>query len=119
MLLEVEKIMSECIECFKNPKHPDKKCCFNCAKNISQCDTLHCCGDDCFEWEQETNFSRIKNMTVGEMAEFFAIDKYPNFPSSPCYICEHDRGMFCNKPSNCTDEDKIRIYQKWLESKTV
>ena len=111
--------MSECIECFKNPKYPDKKCCFNCAKDISRCDTLHCCGDDCFEWEQETNFSRIKNMTVGEMAEFFAIDKYPNFPSSPCYICEHDRGMFCNKPSNCTDEDKIRIYQKWLESKTV
>ena len=65
---------------------------------------------------KKTILDRIKIMTVEEMAEFFAVDKYPNFPSSPCYICEHDRGMFCNKPSNCTDEDKIQIYQKWLES---
>lgn len=66
-----------------------------------------------------TQFERIKNMTVEEMAEFFAVDKYPNFPSSPCYVCEYDEGIFCNKPTNCTDENKARVYQKWLESECI
>ena len=67
-----------------------------------------------------TQFERIKNMTIDEMAEFFAVDKYPNFPSSPCYVCEYDiGGGFCNKSTYCTDEDKIQIYKKWLESEMV
>ena len=66
-----------------------------------------------------TNFDRIKNMTLEEMSEFFAVDKYPNFPSSPCYVCEYDEGIYCNKPTNCTDENKSRVYQKWLESEYV
>lgn len=61
-----------------------------------------------------TNFERIKNMTLEEMAEFFAINKYPNFPSSPCYICEYDSGLTCVKPSDCTNKDKIWLYKKWL-----
>lgn len=33
------------------PFHPDKKCCFNCARNSSECEAWHNCGDDCHEWE--------------------------------------------------------------------
>ena len=39
-----------------------------------------------------TQFERIKGMTIEEMAEFFAADNSANFPSSACYICEHDGG---------------------------
>lgn len=65
-----------------------------------------------------TQFERIKNMTIEEMAEFFAVDKYPNFPSSPCYVCEYDEGLFCGN-DNCTNEYKTQVYKEWLESKFV
>jgi hypothetical protein len=64
-----------------------------------------------------TNYERIQNMTIAELAKFFITNTYPDFPNSPCYICEHDRGTFCSKPSRCTDEDKALMYQWWLESK--
>lgn len=62
-----------------------------------------------------TQFKRIKNMTIEEMAKFFAIDKYPNVPPSACFICEHDQGFYCRR-GGCDDEHKIKMYQKWLES---
>ena len=65
-----------------------------------------------------TQFERIKGMTIEEMAEFFAVNKYPNFPSSPCYVCEYDEGLFCGN-ANCSDEYKAQVYKEWLESKYV
>lgn len=64
-----------------------------------------------------TNYERIQNMTIAELAKFFITNTYPDFPNSPCYICEHDRGTFCSKEARCTDEDKALLYQWWLESK--
>ena len=61
-----------------------------------------------------TNFEKIKGMTIDEMAEFFAINKYPNFPNSPCYICEYNSRLSCIKPSDCTIEDKAWLYKGWL-----
>lgn len=68
-----------------------------------------------------TYFERIKNITTTrEMAEFFAIQKYPNFPTSPCYICKYNEGPFCgNTEFGCNDEFKIQLYQSWLESKFI
>jgi hypothetical protein len=68
-----------------------------------------------------TYFERIKNITTTrEMAEFFAIQKYPNFPTSPCYICKYNEGPLCgNTEFGCNDEFKIQLYQSWLESKFI
>lgn len=58
--------------------------------------------------------------TTREMAEFFAIQRYPNFPSSPCYICKYNEGPFCsNDEIPCNDEFKTQLYQTWLESEFV
>jgi len=54
-----------------------------------------------------TNFDKIKNMSVNEMAEFlFKVAKAENFPFK-CYTNY-------NKEKNCTD-----CYKQWLESKEV
>lgn len=65
-----------------------------------------------------TNFDRITNMTIEEMAEFFAIDKQSNFPPSPCYLCEYDTGICCDR-DGCDNDFKVQRYQKWLESEYV
>lgn len=44
-----------------------------------------------------TNYDRIKQMSIKEMAEFFATDKIFSF-------------------SHCTDEYKAEIFKRWLES---
>lgn len=66
-----------------------------------------------------TNFEKIKKMNIEEMAEFFTIDKYTNFPPSPCYVCDYDKGLFCVRDGRCTDEYKMQVYQKWLESNAI
>lgn len=66
-----------------------------------------------------TQFERIKNMTIEEMAEFFAVDKYPNFPSSACYVCEYHGGWCCTNSAECTPEYETQVYKKWLESEFV
>ena len=67
-----------------------------------------------------TNYDRIKNMSVREMSEFFATNKFPDFPSSPCDICEYDEGgMYCLKTIPCTHADKVANYGKWLESEVT
>jgi hypothetical protein len=65
-----------------------------------------------------TQFERIRNMTIEEMAEFFAVGNSVNFPSSACYVCEYDEGLFCGN-DNCTNEYKTQVYKEWLESKFV
>lgn len=63
-----------------------------------------------------TNYDRIRNMSIEEMAEFFASEKPSKFPSSACYICEYDYGMICLKKTNCTKKHKAKLYKKYLES---
>lgn len=62
----------------------------------------------------KTNYECIKSMTVEEMAEYFAINRKPYFPNTPCYICEYDAGFFCEK-DGCNDEYKKEVFKKWLE----
>lgn len=61
---------------------------------------------------QKTNFDRIKAMSVEEMAEYFALDKHP---STPCYVCEYDNGLFCSK-EDCNPDYKIKAFKEYLES---
>lgn len=60
----------------------------------------------------KTNFDRIKAMSVEEMAEYFALDKHP---STPCYVCEYDNGLFCSK-EDCNPDYKIKVFKEFLES---
>lgn len=63
-----------------------------------------------------TNYDRIRNMSIEEMAECFANGKKPNLPSVACYVCKYDNGMLCTKKGECTPKDKAIIYKLWLES---
>jgi hypothetical protein len=65
-----------------------------------------------------TQFENIKKMNIEEMAKFFSTDTYPDFPHSPCYVCEYDEGMCCAKPDSCTVEYKVEMYKKWLSQET-
>ena len=60
-----------------------------------------------------TNFDKIKAMSVDEMAAYFASKR--GFPSSPCYVCQHNEGLFCVNPVVCTEEYKTEVYKEWLE----
>lgn len=63
--------MNKCEICKKKPFHPDKKCCFNCAKSNSKCKVWHECGKDCPKWDNaiKTNADRIRAMSDEELAE--------------------------------------------------
>ena len=61
-----------------------------------------------------TNFDYIKSLTIEEMAEYFGVDRRPHFPSSPCYVCEHDQGYFCDSPDICNKEYKKEVFKQWL-----
>lgn len=63
-----------------------------------------------------TNYDRIRTMDIDEMATFFATDSHPNFPHSPCYICEYNDGLCCVSDVECTKEYKAEKYKQWLES---
>ena len=58
-----------------------------------------------------THFEEIKNMSIDELAEYFAGQ---TFPSSPCYVCEHDRGMGCVCRFKCDEEYWAMLYRDWL-----
>ena len=63
--------MNRCEMCRKNPLHPDKKCCFNCARSGNDCDVWHNCGEDCPGWDNaiKTNADRIRAMSDEELAQ--------------------------------------------------
>ena len=65
--------MNRCESCMTNPVHPDKKCCFNCARVNTDCEVWHNCGEDCPGWDSKvkTNADRIRAMTDEELAELF------------------------------------------------
>ena len=62
--------MGICDDCMKNPVHPDKKCCFSCARASTECEVWHNCGKDCPGWERKvvTNADRIRAMSDEELA---------------------------------------------------
>ena len=64
--------MVRCDYCMKNPVHPDKKCCFNCARSGTDCEVWHNCGEDCPGWKSKviTNGDKIRAMTYAELEEF-------------------------------------------------
>lgn len=77
--------MARCENCMTNPVHPDKKCCFNCARRNTDCDVWHNCGEDCPGWEEQrmTNADRIRAMTDEELAELLCNGKN----TFRCYVC--------------------------------
>ena len=91
--------------------------CETCKKKDARC---YCAPNSTCEGYEErkmTRFEQIKLMDVEEMAKFFATNKHPDFPHSPCFVCQYDGGMFCSKEDDeCTDEYKAFVYRMWLES---
>lgn len=65
---------NKCDGCSIIPIHPDKKCCFNCARADEKCEVWHTCGKDCPGWEPKplTNAEFIRSMTDKELATFLA-----------------------------------------------
>ena len=61
-----------CRECFKNPKHPDKNCCFNCYYDSRICDVLHECGSDCHSWMPKLHVT----LSIPEYKDFSEINKH-------------------------------------------
>lgn len=57
-----------------------------------------------------TNFERIKNMSVEEMA--LAINN--GISSDPCDYCNHTKCFYNGIP--CIGEDNIHIIEEWLNS---
>ena len=64
--------MGRCDDCMKNPVHPDKKCCFNCARVGPGCEVWHHCGEDCTGWKSKvvTNADKIRAMSDEEMCNW-------------------------------------------------
>ena len=64
--------MARCETCMTNPVHPDKKCCFNCARVNTNCEVWHNCGEDCPGWDRKvvTNADRIRAMSDDELVDF-------------------------------------------------
>lgn len=84
--------MARCETCMTNPVHPDKKCCFNCARVGENCEVWHNCGEDCHGWESnvKTNADRIRAMSDRELAEII--------------MCPYDFEMeICSKKDACID----------------
>ena len=61
-----------------------------------------------------TNYERIKNMSVDEMAAYFDNDN--TFPDTACYLCKYDEGFNCVNPVVCTWQYRENLYKIWLES---
>lgn len=64
--------MARCESCMTNPVHPEKKCCFNCARVNTNCEVWHNCGEDCPGWDSKvkTNADRIRAMSDEELASY-------------------------------------------------
>ena len=87
--------MSRCDECMKNPYHPDKKCCFNCARANSNCEVWHNCGEDCPGWKKQTNADRIRAMSDEELADFLTEEKWKCDNYRVCRECPRYIGDCC------------------------
>ena len=76
--------MADC----KNCKRTDIKCCPTCARDGYTCNVWHKCEEDCEGYEPriKTNFDRIKDMSVEELAEF--LPSMFNMGCTPKYILE-------------------------------
>ena len=90
--------MARCETCMTNPVHPDKKCCFNCARVGTHCEVWHNCGEDCPGWDSKvvTNADRIRAMTDEELMKFIedtgiAGCPYPAMSCrASCQVCSLD-----------------------------
>lgn len=101
--------MARCDDCMKKPVHPDKKCCFNCARSGTDCEVWHNCGGDCPGWDKKvvTNADRIRAMTDEEMAEFL------------CKRISLCSGEHCPGAELCVVGDgKSNGLKKWLKQPT-
>ena len=85
--------MARCETCMTNPVHPDKKCCFNCARSGTNCEVWHNCGEDCPGWDRKvvTNADRIRAMTDEELAKFI-----PNWSYTDACKCGEKPYVDCN-----------------------
>lgn len=94
--------MGRCDDCMKNPIHPDKKCCFNCARSGANCEVWHNCGEDCPGWDRKvvTNADRIRAMTDEELAKFI-----PNWSYTDACKCVEKPYVDCNNEcEKCVSE---------------
>ena len=84
--------MARCDDCMKKPVHPDKKCCFNCARVAADCEVWHNCGEDCPGWE-EKQVARIEKAVPRRKSyvyrcsvcngEFYFCGMNPNYEYCP------------------------------------
>lgn len=58
-----------------------------------------------------TNYERIKNMSVEEMAKTI----YDGLSSDPCDYCSHSN-MICNGTAPCVGMSGVDIIEGWLIS---
>lgn len=114
--------MSRCENCMTNPVHPDKKCCFNCARRNTDCGVWHNCGKDCPGWEEQrmTNADRIRAMTDEELADFLILS--PEMEFDVCKYCKNanptprdDKGLCLHDGGFCYANDRAEAFKKWLK----
>lgn len=98
--------MARCESCMTSPVHPDKKCCFNCARVNTNCEVWHNCGEDCPGWDSKvkTNADRIRAMSDEELAEFLGRVKEP---CDYCQLAVYDGA--------CTESLCDDAMMKWLQ----
>lgn len=115
--------MNSCEKCQKSPRHPDKKCCFNCARSDSNCEVWHNCGDDCPGWEP-------KKLTIADrIRAMFATDEgiAKILLALDISLAEDGREftlLYCDGKNNCiteddgiicTDEMRTACILRWLQ----
>lgn len=94
-----------------------KKCLYYRNKQkCSECSRMSNVMDNTPMFTPNTNYNRIQSMSIEEMAMFFVINKFSDFPNSPCHVCEYGDEPCCLKKDGCTTEHKVKVYQRWLES---
>lgn len=96
--------MARCESCMTNPVHPDKKCCFNCARVNTNCEVWHNCGEDCPGWDSKvkTNGDWIRSMSDKELAEFLG-------HSNLCVRIQHS-STWCEEHGSCDG-----CLEEWLQ----
>ena len=88
--------MAQCFGC----ERTDIKCCPTCARNPYTCNVWHLCDKDCegYELQKQTNFDRIKAMSVEELAKYInpncfdCADVCGEFKGGCAYTCTHNQG---------------------------
>ena len=101
--------MGRCDDCMKTPVHPDKKCCFNCARVGPECEVWHNCGEDCTGWKSKvvTNAQKIRSMSDEELAEFLT-----HINPTNCQDCAFSHGWRCQP-----DRDDYSDFEKCKEGR--